>query len=291
MLISHGLDIQIDIEARKQEILSNSEPILPHAQELKMLEDLCAFELGRFLLANRGLNGYWTAYCILNYQNAKIDNPLEQWLLTKAPGIIATQERFNTFKHLLQHLLRDNIHLASLPCGTMDDLLTLDYQNVIDCKLTGIDLDVESLKLAEENAKYKGIHNVNLIQRDAWALDINQAFDVLTSNGLNIYEGNEQRLIDLYKQFYQAIKPGGHLIISYINPPPSLDSASPVKPHSDEDFIKQAALFGDVIKSGWQWFQTEANIRNQLEQAGFSMEMISFDQQKIFPTVLAKRPR
>lgn len=290
MLISHGLDIQIDFEARKQEILSNPEPILPYDQELKMLKDLCSFELGRFLLANRGLNGYWTAYCILNYKKIRLDNPLEQWILTKAPVIVATQERFEIFKNLLQSLLRDNMHLASLPCGTMDDLLNLDYQNVAHCKLTGIDLDVESLKLAEENARNKRMKNANFIQRDAWALDINKEFDVLTSNGLNIYEGNEERLIALYKQFHQAIKPGGHLIISFINPPPSLDSTSPVKPYSEDDFIKQAALFSDVIKSGWQWFQTESNTRNQLEQAGFSIEKVCFDQQKIFPTVLAKRP-
>lgn len=290
MLISHGIDIQIDVEARKEEILSNPEPILPHDQELKMLKDLCSFELGRFLLANRGLNGYWTAYCILNYKHTRVDNPLEQWLLTKAPGIVATQERFEIFKNLLQNLLRDNIHLASLPCGGMDDLLGLDYHNVALCKLTGIDLDVESLKLAEENAKTKGTKNVNFIQRDAWELDIDQEFDVLTSNGLNIYEGNEMRLIALYKQFHQAIKPGGHLIISFINPPPSLDPTSPVKPYSETDFMKQAALFSDVIKSGWQWFQTESNTRNHLEQAGFSIENIFFDQQKIFPTVLAMRP-
>lgn len=289
MLISHGQDIEIDIDARKQEILSNPAPILPHDQELQMLENLCEFELGRFLLANRGLNGYWTAYCILNYKHARIDNSLEQWLLTKAPGIVATQERFEIFQSLLQNLLSENIHLASLPCGTMDDLLGLDYQNLAHYKLTAIDLDVGSLKLAEENAKSKGIKNVTFIQRDAWALDVHQEFDVLTSNGLNIYEGNEKRLIELYKQFHQAIKPGGHLIISYINPPKSLDPASPVRPHNEEDFIKQAALFSDVIKSGWQWFQSESSIRNQLEQAGFSIEQIHFDQQRIFPTILAKR--
>lgn len=289
MIISHGADIHIDIEARKQEILSNSQPILPHEQELEMLEALCDFDLGRFLLANRGLNGYWTAYCILNHKQARLDNPLEQWLLTKAPGMVATQERFDIFQDLLQDLLQPNMHLASLPCGAMDDLLGLDYSNANHCRLTGIDLDLESLKLAEQNAQTKGIENVHFDQRDAWALDIEHEFDVLTSNGLNIYEGNKERLVALYKQFYQAIKPGGHLITSYINPPPTMDPTSPVEPYNDDDFIKQAALFGDVIKSGWQWFQTEMDTRNQLERAGFVVEKIVFDHQMIFPTVLAKR--
>ena len=36
------------------------------------------------------------------------------------------------------------MQLASAPCGLMDDLLTLNYHNVSNIRLTGIDLDSDS---------------------------------------------------------------------------------------------------------------------------------------------------
>lgn len=34
------------------------------------------------------------------------------------------------------------------------------------------------------------------------------AFDVITSNGLNMYESDPDRLVALYRRFFEALKPG-----------------------------------------------------------------------------------
>ncbi|CEO17198.1 hypothetical protein RMONA_04060 [Rickettsia monacensis] len=51
--------------------------------------------------------------------------PLEIWILYHAPSIKATQERFKIFQKILQDKLEDGMQFISVPCGTMDDLLTL----------------------------------------------------------------------------------------------------------------------------------------------------------------------
>ncbi|GAA5252879.1 hypothetical protein [Candidatus Rickettsia kedanie] len=51
----------------------------------------------------------------------------------------------------------------SVPCGTMDDLLTLDYSKIKEIHLTGIDLDAGSLELAQENAKKHHLMHVNFL--------------------------------------------------------------------------------------------------------------------------------
>lgn len=148
-------------------------PLLPVDEELKLLD-----ELNQFLPANNGLNGYWTAYAILTAPKKDDLHPLEDWLVNRSPGFIATQQRFIVFQDILKELIKDNMNLASIPCGLMDDLLTLDYSS--------------SLDLACNNAQTHCIENISVHKRDAWNLKINNEFDVITSNGLNIYEQKDK---------------------------------------------------------------------------------------------------
>ena len=105
---------------------------------LRLRSALGQFELGRFLLDNRGLNGYWTSYVLLFPDRGRQTNlssdgtplsELETWLLNRCPIILATQERFRIAQMVTQQQLRAGMSLASLPCGLMDDLLSLDYTN------------------------------------------------------------------------------------------------------------------------------------------------------------------
>jgi len=41
-------------------------------QQLEILKELTNFELGRFLIVNRGLNGHWTDYILKHLQKEKI---------------------------------------------------------------------------------------------------------------------------------------------------------------------------------------------------------------------------
>ena len=289
-LISHKDKTHIlDLSVFEKQLESKADLSLPLTVEKELLRQLSEFEFGRFLLVNKGLNGYWTSYAILRGIKKEKLSPLESWLLNKAPAIKATSERFRIFNSQLQKHLRNGIKIASIPCGLMDDLLCLNYKNLKDIKLAGIDLDQESLELAKENSKDYGIQNAEYIKKDAWNLNINEEYDILTSNGLNIYEQDFNKIIDLYKQFYKALKVGGILITSFLTPPPSLEKNSTWKNYDTEDALKQKAIFSDIIQAKWQTFQTEDQARLQLEKAGFKVLEVIYDSQGMFPTVVARK--
>ena len=211
-LITHHYGEQrIDLLSHREQLSAKTNLALPLDQEQALLNQLSEFALGRFLLSNKGLNGYWTSYIILHGpKDDKLDG-LERWMLHKSPAIIATQERFQIFQLHLQKYLRNGMQIASIPCGLMDDLLGLDHSKIQDVKLVGIDLDTKSIELAEKNAEKYNIKNVLFINKDAWNLGVFQEYDIITSNGLNIYQPDDKKVIELYKEFYKALKPSGIL--------------------------------------------------------------------------------
>lgn len=259
-------------------------------EQQQLVEQLAEFELGRFLLANKGLNGYWTAYVILHAPKRDDLSELEHWLTHHSPIVRATRERFGIFKQQLQAQLKDGIHLASLPCGLMDDLLCLDYSQVSDCKLTGIDLDQASIDFAKQNAAQYGIEDVAFICGDAWELSIENRFDVLTSNGLNVYQPDEAKLIELYQSFYNMLKPAGKLVTSFLTPPPVISEQSPWLIEDPEALAKQKLILADTCKVAWQNFCSEDAIRTQLDSVGFNEIEVIYDSQRMFPTVVARKP-
>ncbi|MDI9817810.1 MULTISPECIES: bifunctional 2-polyprenyl-6-hydroxyphenol methylase/3-demethylubiquinol 3-O-methyltransferase UbiG [unclassified Legionella] len=289
MLISHKKETEFNINLHIDFIKEHTpEPELA-AKKIELLTCLSEFALGRFLLTHRGLNGYWTSYLILHGIHQTSLSSLETWLLHQAPAIKATRERFYIFQEQLQKRLSDNMALASIPCGLMDDLLTLDYHGVSTISLTGIDLDSLSLTLAEENAHHHGIEFVRFLKKDAWRLDITEQFDVIVSNGLNIYEPDPARLVNLYRQYHEALKNDGTLITSFVTPPPAVSPQSPWKNFNIEDTRKQQLIFTEIIQANWQSYQLEDEASRQLTAAGFEVESIVYDSQCMFPTIVAKK--
>ena len=154
--------------------------------------------------------------------------------------------------------------------------------------LVGADLDEDTLLGAKKNATAKyNLTNVDFIKIDAWKLGAVEEYDIITSNGLNIYQPNDEKVIDLYKKFYQALKPGGILITSFLTPPPSISTESTWKNFDLSDALKQKVLFSDIIQVNWQTFRTEAQTRLQLAKAGFKTIEFINDSCSIFPTVTA----
>jgi len=262
---------------------------LPFDQELEMLRQLEQFELGRFLLSNKGLNGYWTSYLILHGLKEENLHPLEKWILESAPAVRATRERFHIFQRVLTKNLQDNITIASIPCGIMDDLTSLNTRDFRNINYVGIDYDNHSIDLAKSNSNAAQNVSVRFYQQDAWDLKFDSEFDIITSNGLNIYEPDDDKVVSLYKNFYQSLKPNGVLITSFLTPPPSVSEESTWKNYSSADVIKQKALFVDIIGVNWQAFRTEKQTREQLEKAGFSNIEFTYDSQGMFPTVIARK--
>lgn len=289
MIISHYNNRGYNLTELKNRLTQTENLALPLEQELKLLDGLSQFELGRFLLANRGLNGYWTAYVILYSLRKESKHPLEHWMLNKAPGFKATKERFKIFQEQLQLHLQDNWTLASLPCGLMDDLLSLDYSNKTNINLVGIDLDADSLELAAQNAIKYNFKNVTFLKKIAWNLGIESELNLITSNGLNIYEPDDEKVTAFYQQCYKALKPNGIFITSFITPPPTVSNESTWVNFNKEDLIKQKAIFNDILEVNWQTFRTEKQTCNQLIQAGFKVKEVLYDSQGIFPTVVARK--
>ena len=137
-IISHDTDANqiFDLSFYQKQLKSKNNLLISFDEENELLRQLSEFELGRFLLKNKGLNGYWTSYVILQGPQKENLHPLEQWILHKAPVVKATQEHFQIFKLQLQKNLRNGIKIMSIPCGLMDDLLSLDFNgfdNVQPC--------------------------------------------------------------------------------------------------------------------------------------------------------------
>jgi 2-polyprenyl-3-methyl-5-hydroxy-6-metoxy-1,4-benzoquinol methylase len=276
-IISHGNVSAID--------LPSSDNIEAIRQQLKQ------FELGRFLLSNLGLNGHWTNY-ILRYpalgkhtglsSDGTSITGLEKWILEECPILLATQERFDHFKTLTQSVLSSEMHLASIPCGLMNDLFSLNYDNLNDIQVTGVDLDDESLVLVQSENKPDPIV-ANFLNRNAWNLEIENRFDLLSSNGLNIYVENDLDCIALYREFAKSLKKEGYLVMSFITP------ANEWIPLSNENLDFQRFLFTQVVPVSWQCMRTEDEISAQLQLAGFKILNIIYDRQCMFPSVLAQK--
>lgn len=265
-------------------------------RQLELLHALRGFELGRFLLRHRGLNAYWT-HRLVTYRPGTLarDPSSLEWLVYEAlPAVLATRERFGIFQRETQALLRPGVALASVPCGWMGDLLLLDYDACAgEFSLTGADLDPQAIEGARQLAEERGLAaRVALRLEDAWAGSLREDADVLTSNGLNIYEPDDARVTELYRAFFRALRPGGTLITSFLTPPPMLhpESSWRMAELDPAMLALQHLLFTRIIEAKWSALRTHEQTRRQLEAAGFAELRFIDDRLGMFPTVVARKP-
>ncbi len=295
-IITHNInESYTNIENIIDKIKSKKNLSLSKKKTINMLHQLNEFDLGRFLLNNRGLNGYWISYLILRGVNNKQAHPLEKWLIHRAPTVLATRERFYIFQDRAKSIVESKsnspeINIASIPCGLLDDLLTIDFNTKSKINITGIDLDNISISMAKINTEnYNKDHRIQVVKGDAWNLEFEKTFDIILSNGLSIYENNSDKLIELYREFYKALKMDGRLITSFITPPPTHSKESPWIKVNKEDYKKQISIFADILSVKWRAYRTEEETRDLLTKAGFEIDEIIYDSQHIFPTVIAKK--
>lgn len=270
--------------------------VLPLEEELSLLEQLQQFDFGRFLLCNAGLNGYWTSYVFRHRPGDPVATPLERWLLERSllPGI---RERFGRFRREIARYVRDGVTLASVPCGVMDDLCDQDYRSVRDVAVIGADIDPESVALARANAEGRGLSgHCRFLVRDAWDLGLDDEVDLLVSNGLNMYEPDPQRLIELYRNFARALRPGGRLITSFIPAPPAPPWVDPATAPAWErygiaeaDLRRDLAIFGDILPAKYLNFTSEDEIRDQVAAAGLAVVAVSLSDAGVLPVLTAEK--
>lgn len=302
-LISHATSPQAigitlkDIRERIER--EGDKPFFSVAQQLDLLNQLCQFDFGCYLLQNQGINGYWTHYMLThpwfgrktgkNNRNEAFTS-LESFLLNRSPTLLATQQRFEIFLQENQKQIKNDSHLACIPCGMMGELLYLNYEGIKNIHLIGIDYDANTLKDAELLAKKQNLLPfVMLVQQDAWHLTFKDEFDLVSSNGLNIYESDDNKVTELYRQFYEALKPNGKLVTSFLTPPPTLSENSEwdMTKINQQDLLLQKTLFVDILGAKWQCYRTSEQTKIQLESVGFNDIQFIYDEAKIFPTVVA----
>ncbi|MFD8267249.1 SAM-dependent methyltransferase [Streptomyces althioticus] len=282
--------IAADIEHR---LRAADRLVMPLEDTLELLDQLQQFELGRFLLHNRGLNGYWTSYIFRNRPEGPV-TPLEHWLLNNSL-LCQARERYHRFRKLIAEHITDGATLASVPCGVMDDLLEQDYRKVTGIRLVGVDLDTESLRHAEENARRHGpAEHATFRHEDAWNLTAEAEFDLVVSNGLNMYESDPARLTDLYRAFHKALRPGGRLLISFLTPPPPPPWEAPEHAAawakyriSEDDLRRELSIMGDIVQATYLNFSSESDARSQLEAAGFTVQAVRYNAAGVLPIAIA----
>ena len=256
-------------------------------KQLALLDQLTQFDFGRFLLQNQGLNGYWTHYALTYPWSQKETgsiSELEKFMLEKAPVVIATQQRFEIFLKENQKSVKDNAILACIPCGMMGELLYLSYDNINNIKLIGIDYDTDTLNDAKSLSDQRRLSKyADFLESNAWDLNIKNEFDLISSNGLNIYETDDEKVTQLYRKFYDALKPNGKLVTSFLAEPSEWDS----KKINQDDLLLQKIIFADIIQSKWQCYRSTQKTKEQLITSGFKDIQFVNDSAKIFPTVIA----
>lgn len=292
-------DIANELSDIKKRLLAENEADSVRLTGLnQLLDQLTGFELGRFLIKNKGaLSGGWTYYIISGYTRRRIEHELESLLLARAPTILATRERFQIFQRLLIDNIKSNSVVCSIPCGLMADLTTLELADDIkNIKFVGIDLDVAALAAANDFAKMNMSPDkveCEFRQRDAWDIGAVDEFDIVTSNGLNVYEKDNARVVQLYRQIFQSLKPGALFIGSALSVPPSLSPNSEWRSAEicKQDLDLQRTIFVDVLRASWQNFRSSKESKEQLEAAGFQDVTIYPDSKNIFYTMSARKPK
>ena len=267
-------------------------PYITVARQLALVDQLCTFPFGRYILERKGANGFWTDY-LISYKNKKeLLSPAAEFILTRSLIVLAHRERFRIYQNLLQNLIKEDVVLASLPCGLMRDLLTLDFSKISNYQLFGIDIDKESLMLAKKLANKHKIKNTIFIQSDAWQVNFKEKFDAITSSGLNVYEPCPKRVRSLYEKFFTAIKPGGSLITSVLTYPPGESHKTDwnLERIPPEDIILENVIYRDILDLNWRNFRAADEIENEFKQVGFVNISIYFDENRIFPIVIAQKP-
>ena len=250
-------------------------------EQIDMVHQLAQFGMGRYLLLHRGLNAHWSRYLKLLYPQKQralgvnLDGepftPMERWYL-ESPPAQASQECWQMCRQVLQKQVHDYTTMASVPCGALDDLLELDFASHRHVGLVGVDIDAEALCLAEDNARdHDLIQQVQLRQADAWNLNTRNQWNVVTSKGLAGYEPSFKRLLQLYEQFYLALKPTGVLVTNLWMPyDGKLKPKISLTLKEQKELKRFSLLTRHILQVKWSQIMTQGQMSDLLQRVGFT---------------------
>ncbi|MCP5505517.1 MAG: methyltransferase domain-containing protein [Chlamydiales bacterium] len=264
----------------------------------QILEEMTRFPMGRHILMTGGANGIWTDYMI-SFPWVQKDvaskmltmNRLEYFIIFECLSVVAQRELFLLSQKEAQKHLKEGCRLVSLPCGVMRDLLELDFSGISEYSLIGVDLDLESIQAAHKLAFKEEIKNVQFFQDDAWKFEADKSVDFINSIGLNVYESDRERVIELYRQFAKSLKKDGVLFTGVLTYPPGWGQESDwiLENIPEGHYEMDKIVIDDVLDLQWQNYRTLEEIKEDFLQAGFSKVKIIPDRYCVFPAVIATK--
>jgi SAM-dependent methyltransferase len=290
------IDATDDLNAQFQEISArvSARGDLPDATvklQLDLLEELKKAPIGQSFICTRELTAWATDWCsygpFFNQCYAKL-SPFEKTFLN-LPICTATQERLIIMRQLLQVALHDDMDILTVPCGLMGNLAALDYQGLSNVTIDGIDINPQTIAHAKNMIKlYRPNVQISLKVEDAWDIDCTERYDLILCHGLTIYEPDDRRVMELYRKFHRALKPGGKLIVTTITPPTAENSGDWDMTHVDlKMLLLQRILIKDMVNVDWQSYRTIELTEKLLEDAEFKNPKVHPDRVRMFPTLVA----
>ena len=239
--------------------LSFQDVVQREIEQRKVIQQLSTFPLGKFLLENKGVSSYWASYIL---EKTSAENPLENWLLSSAPIVLAGRECFNTFKKQLSKYIQMNSSTTFYPCDFMDKLLFLENFSRVPF-FAGINFrPVDSQWISA----FVPTNNFFLKNR-------------LHSNTL--YRGDDKYFIDLYRVFRETFEHNGIMITTFLTPENCWENY-------DVKNLVQQKIIMDGLQIDWRNTNTIQKICEYMMKSGFHIMDIICDTQKMLPIVVAR---
>lgn len=285
------LDITALAEDTIQKLKLQENLLIPFEQASSAVQSLTEFELGRSVMTLGHLNSSLVDY-ICHNEVSPTGHSFETWFLSKSPKIRAARERYHITKNILQQHLKSNITFGVMPCGVISKVAELDYTGVDNVKIVGYDNDIYGLANAEEKMQPfvdQGIVNLYLLKRNIWLLDEDNQYEVILSNRLSVLEHDSEKVLELFKKIYNALKPGGSFICSFFTPSPlqAQEESSWINV-TREDMLLEHTIFVDIMDFH-PAIRHKSEFEKLLKGAGFEVVNVIFDSQHVYPTVVAKK--
>ena len=288
-ILSHS-DFKSIVEA-KQEILTR---IKHNKIVLEVFENLLRSKLGVFLIVNRGLNGYWTDKIVNFPSYSEIEKEkytdFDKYLMTM-PIFMATQQRFLHFKKAIQDISRSKmINVLAAPCGVLPEFYNAENKNIN--YIDALDIDKENFSLIEEKYREsKDKSKIRFINLDLLKFDKKNTYDLVVSNGLNLYISNIDILNKMFSILFNSLKANGYLITSFLSLPAVLSDKSPwdMEKINLDLLAHQELIFKEILNVSWANYQSFNEFKALLREIGFQEIRIIWDVQKMFPTIIAQK--
>lgn len=115
----------------------------------------------------------------------------------------------NTIKEVSRKLCL-NSNTKILDIGTSTGHTALEFGRLLNCHITGIDINEESIKTAKERCKRFDLKNVNFIIDDATKMSFkDETFDVVFAGNVTSLVNNREEAL---KEYWRVLKKNGYLV-------------------------------------------------------------------------------